>query len=417
MSLRIGVVVKGYPRLSETFIAQELFGLQESGAELQIISLRHPTDKSVHPVHNQIKAAVKYLPEYLHHEPWRVLKSWWSIRKRPAYRQAKKIWLQDLRRDITRNRIRRFGQALVLAAELSPDIRFLYAHFLHTPASVTRYAAVLCRIPFGISAHAKDIWTSPEWEKQEKILACDWLVTCTRYGATHLRELVSGTPAHGKVHLMYHGLDLRRFPCCHQRPHEAEEKGEQGPIRILSVGRVVAKKGYSDLIEALARLPDDLNWKFVHIGHGPLREQLRKQAAGLGIADRIEWHGPAAQAEVLEQYRLADIFVLASKIANDGDRDGLPNVLMEAQSQGLACIATATAAIPELIRDGETGLLAPPGDPAGLAGKLVLLASDPMLRDRLGEAGRNVVHAEFSFVDGIGQLNRLLGQSLHGTGR
>ena len=139
----IVVVLKGYPRLSETFIAQELLELERRGFDLHIFALRKPTDKARHPIHSEIKAPVTYLPEYLHEEPLRVLKGWWAARKKTGFRLAMRTFLADLRRDPTRNRIRRFGQSLVLARELPRDVQWLYAHFIHTPASVTYYAHMI----------------------------------------------------------------------------------------------------------------------------------------------------------------------------------------------------------------------------------------------------------------------------------
>jgi hypothetical protein len=164
---RVAFVLKGYPRLSETFIAQEIAALERRGLEILIVSLRHPTDARRHPVHDDIRASILYLPEYLLLEPLRVLRAWIRQRKTSNYRLTRDLWLRDLARDPTPNRIRRFGQALVLANELPEDVGRLHAHFLHTPASVTRYAASLRGLAWTGSAHAKDIWTSPEWEKRE----------------------------------------------------------------------------------------------------------------------------------------------------------------------------------------------------------------------------------------------------------
>jgi len=177
--MSVAVVLKGYPRLSETFIAQEIQSLQKAGLDLELISLRHPTDTAVHPVHREINKTVLYLPEYLWQESTRVIRAWWRIRKSPHYSRARRVWLNDLKRDLTPNRIRRFGQSLVLANELSDGVTLIYAHFLHTPSSVARYAALLRNLPWSFSAHAKDIWTTPEWEKREKITDCAWGVTCT----------------------------------------------------------------------------------------------------------------------------------------------------------------------------------------------------------------------------------------------
>ena len=166
--MRVAFVLKGYPRLSEAFIAQEIAALERRGLDILIVSLRRPTDARVHTVHREIKAQLLYLPEYLLLEPLRVLKAWWKARKLEKYRPAFRLWVKDLLRDPTPNRIRRFGQALVLAAELPGDVGRLHAHFLHTPASVTRYAAALLGLPWSGSAHAKDIWTTPAWEKRAR---------------------------------------------------------------------------------------------------------------------------------------------------------------------------------------------------------------------------------------------------------
>ncbi|HWD56793.1 MAG TPA: glycosyltransferase [Stellaceae bacterium] len=389
---RVAFVLKGYPRLSETFIAQEIRALERRGLDILIVSLRHPTDKTVHPVHREVAADRLYLPEYLYQEPLRVWRGWRAARRLPGYRTSRRAWLADLVRDPTPNRIRRFGQALVLAAELPGDIGRLHAHFLHTPASVTRYAATMTSLEWSVSAHAKDIWTIPAWEKREKLAEAAWAVTCTASGHAHLAALAAEP---GRVALCYHGVDLDRFPPAPERPGDNDGSDPARPIILLSVGRAVAKKGYDDLLAALALLPRDLAWRLVHIGGGTLAAALKDEAARLGIAERLAWRGARPQPDVLAAYRAADIFVLAAKIASDGDRDGLPNVLVEAQSQRLACVSTSLSGIPELIADGDTGLLVPPGDRAALAGALARLIAGPALRARLAAAGEARIRRAF----------------------
>jgi len=150
--LRVAFVLKGYPRLSEAFIAQEIAALERRGLDIVIVSLRQPTHEHRHPIHDEIRAPLHYLPEYLLREPLRVIRAWLAVRKKAGYRKARAAWLRDLRRDPTPNRIRRFGQALALAAELPADVGRLHAHFLHTPASVTRYAAMIRGLPWSGSA-------------------------------------------------------------------------------------------------------------------------------------------------------------------------------------------------------------------------------------------------------------------------
>ena len=403
--MRVAFVLKGYPRLSEAFIAQEIAALERRGLDILIVSLRRPTDDRLHPVHREIRAAVHYLPEYLLREPLRVLRAWLAVRKLPSYGKAKTIWLRDLRRDPTPNRIRRFGQALVLAAELPAGVARLHAHFLHTPASVARYCAVLRALPWSGSAHAKDIWTTPEWEKKEKLADCEWLVTCTRANRDHLAALA---PA-GRVELVYHGVDLARFP-----PHRVVRGASDGsdprhPVFILSVARLVEKKGTDVLLEALARLPAGLHWRLVHAGGGPLKEQMQRRARRLGIAPRITWRGALAQDELVLEYRKGDLFALACRIARDGDRDGLPNVLAEAQSQGLACLATRVSAIPELIRDASTGVLVNEADTVAFAAALEALIRDPARRRALGDAGQAHLAREFSLESNFERLAQKFG--------
>ena len=399
---RLVVVLKGYPRLSETFVAQELRGLEQAGFTLSIVSMRHPTDRTHHPVHDEMQASVAYLPEYLHDEPFRVLRALWAGLRRPGFRTAATRFLRDLRHDVGRNRIRRFGQALVLAAEWPEGGTWIYAHFLHTPASVAMYASLLVEVPWSVSAHAKDIWTQKRDEIAEKLGSAAWTVTCTRGGADYLRSLA---PEPSRVHLSYHGLNLTRFPAMTRSRPPRDGTGEA--VTILSVGRAVPKKGYDVLLRALAGVPDAVNWRFVHIGGGAERPALEALARTLGIASRCDWRGAMDQEEVLEAYRFADLFALACRITGDGDRDGLPNVLVEAASQRLAVVATDISAIPELFSNGESGLLVPPEDTGSLTAALLRAIRDPAMRDRLGRAAEARVRTDFDYHRSIADLTRL----------
>ncbi len=398
MANKITLVLKGYPRLSETFIAQEIRELERSGLDITLVSLRHPTDVKRHPVHDEIKAPIIYLPEYLYQEPWRVFKGLFSQLFGLPFWKAAWVWCKDLVRDPTSNRVRRFGQSLVLARELPQGSDMLYAHFIHTPGSVTRYTSILSGLPWSASAHAKDIWTTPEWELKEKLVSVNWLTTCTSANTEYLKSLCNDPD---KVFLSYHGLDFNRFS---HIPPSSKQGKQSSPVSILSVGRAVPKKGYSDLLEALAGLDENLDWKFIHIGGGPLLTDLKEQADLLGISQKIEWRGAQSQAEVLDAYRGAEIFVLASRVNEDGDRDGLPNVLMEAQSQRLACLSTNISGIPELIHNEETGLLVPQKNIPALGGALYRLVTDPELRNTLAEGGYQRVRSEFSLDQGIALL-------------
>ena len=395
MSKRIGIVVKGYPRLSETFIAQELLGLQERGIAFDIWSLRHPTDKAVHPVNAAITAPVRYLPEYIRHEPGRVFRALAKAVTRRGFWRAAGVWLRDLVLARDANRVRRFAQAAVLATESSDDTALLYAHFLHTPSSVARYAAIMRGMPWGFSAHAKDIWTTAEWEKREKIADAAFGVTCTRYGAEHLATL----GPEGRVALVYHGLDLSRLP-------EPPLRRGDGPFTILSVGRLVEKKGYDLVLDALAGLPMEMDWQFIHIGGGELGGDLEKRAEALGIAEKIDWRGAQARDAVFAAMAEADLFVLPSRITASGDRDGLPNVLMEAASQNLPVLSTAISAIPEFVEDGVSGRLVPPEDADALRAAIEQMAANPDQRALFADRLRERLVADFGADAGIEAVAR-----------
>ncbi len=408
----LAIVVKCWPRLSETFVAQELAALERRGHCFQIWSLRHPANQKRHPLHDQVTAAIHYLPEYLHQEVARVLRGWRACRRLSGYAAAWQIFKSDLRRDLTRNRVRRFGQACVMAAELPQSVNAVYAHFLHTPASVARYAAIMRGIPWSYSAHAKDIWTAPDWELHEKLDAdrhgASFGVTCTAIGARHLRSLCRSDD---RIDLVYHGLDLSRFPA----PPDRQPRNASAVLKLLSVGRLVEKKGYDRLIAALSLLPENVAWQLTHIGGGALKDALQQQAIASQVADRIDWLGEREQPDVVQAMRDADVFILPSRIAADGDRDGLPNVLMEAASQKLPIIATSVSAIPEFLQHDVHALLADDSAEA-LAAAMVELAQQPSKRVAMAEAAYQRLVDDFGMDAGIKVLDRRLRALCGGSG-
>ncbi|MEM8552726.1 MAG: glycosyltransferase family 4 protein, partial [Pseudomonadota bacterium] len=330
-------------------------------------------------------------------DPARVSAGRAAARKLSGFAGAKSAYEADLARERSASRRRRWGQAAVLAAELPQSVRFIYVHYLHTPASVARYAALMRGLPFGFSAHAKDIYTTQPWELAEKIADARWGVTCTRHNAAFLRAL-SDDPA--KVRLVYHGLDPEPFYLPH-RP-------ASGTVKIVSVCRAVEKKGIDDLLRALAKLPSATDWKLEHIGGGNL-ERYRTLAARLGIAQRVTFRGPRTRSEVIEAYARADVFALACRVARNGDRDGLPNVIMEAMAMGLPVVSTEVSAVPEIV-DETTGILVPQRDPAALSAALQKLCEEPLLRTALGKAGQARVLADFSPYPGFETIAALLAQ-------
>jgi glycosyltransferase involved in cell wall biosynthesis len=395
------VVLKGYPRLSETFIAQEIRGLEMAGLDLVIVAMRRPTDRKKHPVHQEIRAEILYLPEYLHEEPLRVFAAIPKILRKSGFWRAVQAFLRDLPHDPTRHRLRRLGQAVVLAAEWPKGAEWIHAHFIHTPASVALYASLILGVPWSCSAHAKDIWTSSRRDLRLKLDSARFVVTCTKAG---LQRLASLSFKSSQPILSYHGLDLGRFPDFARPLSQRKGSEPHDPVVILSVGRAVEKKGYDVLLRALALLPRRLFWHFVHIGGGEKLESLQALADSLGIAHRILWQGTQAQEFVLQSYRQSDIFALACRVAKDGDRDGLPNVLIEASSQALVCVSTNVSGITELLSHEENGLVVEPENSQALSEALRRLIENPGLRLKLGNASQRLVQKQFDYRNSIRQL-------------
>ena len=404
MTGKVAVLLSCYPRMSETFVAQELLGLEQAGLDIEIISLMRPETAQRQPVNDEIRARIHYLPYSLLFDLPAFAAAWWRQRRQPRYAAALAAFRRDLRRDFTTGRIRRFAQALVVADRLAGRCSRLHANFIHKPATVAHYVGLLTGIGWTCSAHAKDIWTEPEWELRDKLRCLDWVVVCTRHGAERLRALAAD-PA--SVHLSYHGLDLRRFSAFDGLRPGRTGNGPADCLRLLAVGRAVPKKGFDTLLEALALLPRALCWRLSHIGSGTETEALQGLARRLGIADRIDWRGTLEQPEVLAAYRDADLFALPCRIAENGDRDGLPNVLVEAASQRLALVSTTVSGIPEFIGDGVEGLLVPPDNAPALAAALLRLARDPALREALGRNAEHRVRSEFNHHRGIAFLMTL----------
>jgi glycosyltransferase involved in cell wall biosynthesis len=401
----VAIIVKGFPRLSESFVAQEILGLERAGLRIRIYSLRNPTDKVVNELHHDIRAPVTYLPEYLFDDWTRVVSAWRVCKRFDGYFSARRAFAADFARDPTPNRVRRFGQALVLAREIPQDVGRLHAHFLHTPTSVARYAAMIKGLPFSAAGHAKDIWTTPTWDLRQKIADAAFVTTCNRAGLDRLTGI--RRPTYGDLFAIPHGLDQSRFPRTLFVQNTRDGRSAQEPVRILTVGRLVAKKGFATLFDALARLPKDLHWTLTHAGAGPLGEALAQQAKALGLDQRIEFLGAKTQQDLLALYRAADLFALPCEITNNGDRDGIPNVLLEAGSQGLACVSTKISAIPELIETNRNGVLTAPNDPTSLARALEGLCRDPKRRRALGAQLQVDVAARFNFDDSIKRVANL----------
>jgi glycosyltransferase involved in cell wall biosynthesis len=264
----------------------------------------------------------------------------------------------------------------------------LHAHFAHNPTSLARYASQMTGIPFSFTAHAKDLYLTRPESLINKAELASFITTCTGFNARYLCDILPPESAR-KVNVVYHGVDTHRF--CPGR-HE----GDRFTPALLSVGRLVPKKGFACLIEAARLLHDEsIPFRLDIYGSGPLKDDLQRQIDRAGLAGQIQLRGATTQDELLAAYATADIFVLAPQVTVDGDRDGIPNVLLEAMACGLPVVSTDISGIPEVIADGVNGRLVPSADPRALAMALRGLLASGDDRRSFGEEARRTMCGRF----------------------
>jgi glycosyltransferase involved in cell wall biosynthesis len=301
--------------------------------------------------------------------------------------------------------VKHFVRSGWLARDLQAGgVTHLHAHFAHGPASVAHFVYLLQGLSYSFTAHAKDIYTSPPDLLAVKMQAARFVVTCTGYNARHLAGLVGPRTAR-RIHRIYHGVDLHKF----QANGAASTNRAGSPPTILAVGRLVEKKGMGYLVEAFRLLLESgYDARLQIVGSGELKDVLKEQIAGAGLQQRVALLGARPQEELIELYHQATIFALPCIVAENGDRDGIPNVLVEAMRCGLPVISTDVSGIPELVVDGQTGVVVPPRDAAALTTALARLLDEPALRARLAVGAAHHVTAEFDLAANATRLKALL---------
>jgi len=404
---KIGYILKGYPRISETFISNEIYLLEQLGFSLHLFSMRKPRESFTHHSVSQIQAAVDYLPSTLLVPLPRLLYHNFKLaRERPeAYSEAFRLMITRFRRKRKVATIKHLLQAGYLVHALLPGtgVRHLHAHFAHSPTSVALFAHKLCGLPFSFSAHAKDIYTSDQRQLREKITLAKFVVTCTEYNRRFLQELASDGPS---IHRVYHGIDAGLFS------GQSESRKPSPPYRILSIARLVDKKGLPTVFRALRNLLDQgISLHYTLIGDGEERRSILKHLHNLGLETVSTWLGTQPHQRVIDEYSKADLFVLGCEVASNGDRDGIPNVFLESMAMGVPVLATRVSAIPEILEDGLTGLLVDPGEHEAMAQCMVKLLSDEELRHRIIAAARRRVREEFNNRELIQKLAAVFEQA------
>jgi glycosyltransferase involved in cell wall biosynthesis len=403
----LGVLVRMYPKLSETFVHQEIEGLKRAGINLTVYALRRPTD----PVNQFAEIArdvtIHYIPERISLLRQLLLHGQALLTRPLGYLGAAHL---ALTRADDRG-MRHLSTALLLAAATESDgIVHLHSHFASYPTGIAELAARLRPLSFSISAHAKDIYASSVQALRRKMSAARFTVTCTEYNRRHLLSIARATT---RVHRIFHGVDCDHLQCATMPAAAAGQ-----PPLILSVGRLREKKGFDLLIEACRLLRErGLSFQCDIIGYGDARPSLEAQIQSSGLAGTVNLLGPRPHEYVLKRYQQSTVFVLPCRIVADGDRDGIPNVLIEAMASGVAVVSTPVSGIPEAITDGVTGMLAKANDAVGLADTIARVLCDAPLRLRLAQNARTHVERYFSAARNIRYLHRLLLDAVDAEGR
>lgn len=463
----IGYVVMGFPRISETFISNEIYLLETLGARLRVFAIKHGDKDQVHDSVGLIRAPITYLPPMTSLSGTSLVawlrRNWANYRAQHArvFKRKPAAYLKTLASALAmsvryRNSaftlrkvfIKEFLQAGHIAAQVldAGSVRHLHGHFCHGATTITWFVSRMTGLGFSFTAHAKDIYQhdqNPGDLLKRKLDAARFATTCTGANEEHLAERF---PDSKLVRTVYHGLDTRYFApraqagdcASHECGHAGHAAANVAPALtsnaepkqidaayvgsaqrslgdaqfepiVLGVGRFVEKKGFRYLIDACAMLKQrGLRFRCVLLGEkGDQLDAIRKQIATVGLEDQVELRGPVTHGQLRETYAQASVFVLPCLVAADGDRDGIPNVLAEAMAMGLPVVTTAISGIPELVDADKDGLVVPERNAAALAAALERILTDATLRAALGAAARAKVCRMFDSRETTRELKAL----------
>ncbi len=408
----------------------------------------------VQPQVRDVRASVHYLDEESRGSFWKTFQAHARIFKQHPAGYLRGLIYTLRKRSIdegykTSSRMQCFNMAIFLIGHLNQangqgraPINHLHAHFAHDPTLIAHLAHQVTGIPYSFTAHARDLFQVPEAILAERVKDASAVITCCQNNLKYLNHVAPDQQA--KFNMIYHGVDLERFRPKEMRRHgdgapggagtrrlgvpvtgrggdaERERRGDAGngpgtpgtrPL-IISIGRLVEKKGFFDVLAALEIAADqNISFECQIYGDGPLRPALAQWIEAHGLSSCVTLAGSRTQAQLLAVYQSADLFILTPTEPQDGDRDGVPNVLVEAMAVALPVISTTAAGIPELVTHDLNGLLYPPGDVAGIAGGIIDLLNDREKRARLGKAARRKVVDQFDLAQAAGQLKGLFSQT------
>jgi len=416
---QLGYILRSYPRLSQTFVLNEILALEQIGVSIQIFALINPHEEIVQRQVNQVQAPVHYLDDDMKPRPLKtILKENVVVARRyfPEYIRSLSYIAGNRAIDqgyTASNRWECFLQAIHLIHMLilnerrtGKKIDHLHAHFAHDPTLVAYLVHCITGIPFSFTAHARDLYQVPEKVLNDRIRRASAVITCCRANLDYLKGIAPTQKS--KFSLIYHGVNLKDF---HPVLGSDKVSMPKHPL-ILSVGRLVEKKGFQDLLQALLLVKaSGERFECAIYGDGPLCQQMRQWIDEHDLAGEVTLMGDRSQQELIPIFQSATLFVLTPVQTENGDRDGIPNVLLEAMAVGLPVITTAVAGIPELVENKQNGLLYQPHDVEGISAGIIELLHNAEKRRQLGRAASQKVAEEFDLTLAANRLRTLFGQT------
>src|SRR6266487_2151502 len=398
--MRLGYLYSRYPVISQTFCDREMLALERLGLPLEIGSVYPPLTSLRHEHISRLRAPIRYAP------PQQILRIWERKAKKSGKCPGVLVDLHERKYGPQYKPGQRARNALYFADLFTrKSVDHIHVHFANRAAHTALFLKDISGIPFSVTAHGQDFMTDLGSDDllREICAAAEFVAAETDYSREVLCRRCPDSAA--KIHRVYNGIDLEWFPS----PLPAKQN--PAPL-ILSIGRLVAFKGFEVLIDACAELTRrglDLTCEIV--GDGPLRENLQIKIDNLNLSSRVALRGSLSQGSIFEKLRAADIFALASVIDSQGGSDVFPTVILEAMSAARPVVSTQLAGIPESVVHDQTGLLVPPGDRSALADALEQLILNPALRQHYGQAGRVRMEQHFEIRKTVVPLLRLLEKS------
>ena len=401
-------LVRSWPRLSQTFIVNEVLALERRGVDLVIFSLVRSGELVIQPQVSEVRTAVRYLED---RKPLRQqVGEHIAVFSAGPVRYARTALFAWRRRDLakgyaTATTLGCFQYAVRVAAAIVRLRRegtapaHLHAHFAHDPALVALLVRRLTGLPYSFTAHARDLVQIPPSSLAARAAEATALVTCCQVNADYIAAtLPARLPS---VRVIHHGVELDLFK---PRPRPTLV----ADVQIVTVGRLVEKKGFPDLLRALGRLKASGRRITCRVyGDGPLLRPLAELRDSLGLADAVHFLGERSRETIIQALHSSDVFVLTPTVTEDGDRDGIPNVLVEAMACGLPVVSTSAGGIPELVTHSENGFLTAPGDVASIENHIATLLDSPKLRQQMGVAARRTVESGYDVNMAAERLQRI----------